>query len=195
MKSRKITLPLTEGDVRSLHTGDMLLISGEIVTGRDRIHKFLFHEKPSKEDIPFRLEGAVLYHTGPIVKKTDTGFEIIAIGPTTSSRVQMYEPWVIGQYGLRGVIGKGGMDKETLLTLKTYGCVYLHTIGGAASYLSDRVRAVKGSFLLEEFGMAEAMWLIEVEDFPAFVTMDSHGKSLHEEIEKLSLENLLKLLG
>jgi tartrate/fumarate subfamily iron-sulfur-dependent hydro-lyase beta chain len=192
---KRINLPLTKEDVLSLHTGDMVLINGQIVTGRDRLHKFLFNEKPALKKIPFNLEGTILYHCGPIIKKTAKGFELIAGGPTTSMRVEMYEHQIISEYGLRGVMGKGGMGKQTLNALKKNGCVYLHTIGGAAVYLADRVKRVIGVWKLEEFGMAEAMWVFDVEDFPAIVTMDAHGRSLHEEIEKESYSEFKRLIG
>lgn len=186
---------MTEETVVSLKAGDMVLINGRIVTGRDKLHKFLFHERPLKEEIPFDLEGTILYHCGPIVKKTATGYVFVAGGPTTSMRVEMYESRIISEYGIRGVMGKGGMGKETLDALKDNGCVYLNTIGGAAVYLADKVKGVLGVWKLEEFGMSEAMWILDVIDFPAIVTMDAHGKSLHEEINRASFREFEKLVG
>ncbi len=194
-KTKVITLPLSRRDVLSLAVGEMVLINGQIVTGRDSLHKFLFDEKPSLKKIPFNFEGTILYHCGPIIKKTAKGFELIAGGPTTSMRVEMYEHQIISEYGLRGVMGKGGMGKQTLNALKKNGCVYLHTIGGAAVYLAARVKRVVGVWKLEEFGIAEAMWAFDVEDFPAIVTMDAHGRSLHEEIERNSYNEFKKLIG
>lgn len=190
IRATGIKLPLTEEAARGLNAGQMVLITGRIVAGRDRFHKFLYHEKPPKEALPFELQGSVLYHTGPIIKEG----RVIAAGPTTSSRMEMYEPWVIAHYGLRGIMGKGGMGKKTLEAMEKFGCVYFLTIGGAAVYLAERVKALHGTWKAEEFGPAEAVLELEVEDFPAFVTMDAHGGSLHEEIEKLSLENLKGLL-
>ncbi|MDP2277351.1 MAG: FumA C-terminus/TtdB family hydratase beta subunit [Nitrospirota bacterium] len=194
MKEKIINLPLTKKDVMGLNAGDVVLINGMIVTGRDKVHKFLFYERPSKKDIPFNLSGTVLYHCGPIVKKSDSGYKIIASGPTTSIRVETYEHRIISSYGIRGIMGKGGMCERTLDAMKKNGCVYFHTIGGAAAYLADRVKRVVDVWKLEEFGAPEAMWLLEVENFPAIVTMDAHGKSLHSEIEKVSLFNLKKLV-
>lgn len=194
-KTKKIKLPLTKKDVLSLNVGDRVLISGQIVTGRDKIHKYLFNVRPRIKDIPFNLKGAVLYHCGPIIKKTEEGFRLIAGGPTTSIRVEMYEPRIISEYGIRGVIGKGGMGRKTLKALEENGCVYLHTISGAAVYLADRVKRVVGVWKLEDFGMAEAMWIFDVEEFPAMVTMDAHGRNLHEEIEKISYGELKRLIG
>lgn len=189
----RIKTPLKKEDVLNLKIGDVVLISGQVITGRDRIHRFLFNERPSKNEIPFSLEGAILYHCGPIIRKTDGGYKLIAGGPTTSVRVEMYEPFVIKEYGIRAIIGKGGMGEKTLNAFKECGCVYLHTIGGAAVYLADRVKKIVDGWKIEEFGVPEAMWLFEVEDFPAIVTMDAHGNSLHDEIEKISLENFKRL--
>lgn len=213
---RKIKTPLSKDDVLSLKVGDMLLLSGEIVTARDKAHKFLTQEKPDRKEMPFDLEGGVIYHCGPIIRGQgpehrgqglggrDQGkaatpeassLTVIAAGPTTSTRVEMYERQVIRDYGIRGIIGKGGMGEKTLAALKEYGCVYLQTVSGAAVYLADRTTKVLAGWKAEEFGMAEAMWLIEVRDFPVIVTMDAHGNSLHEEVEKASLEKLKKLIA
>ncbi len=198
-----LNTPLTKEDVLNLKIGDMVFISGRIVTGRDRVHKFLFHERPDKKEIPFDLEGGILYHCGPIITPSLAlplkgggvgGVNVIAAGPTTSMRVEMYEADVIKSYGIKGIIGKGGMGDKTIAALKEYGCVYLHTISGAAAYLADRIKGVVGGWKIEEFGAPEAMWLLEVEDFPAIVTMDAHGNSLHKEIEDSSYENFKRLL-
>jgi fumarate hydratase class I len=194
-KAKIINLPLTKQDVLKLHVGDMVSINGLIATGRDKLHKFLFSEIPSTNQIPFNFEGTILYHCGPIVKKTPKGFEVVAAGPTTSMRVEMYEPRIISLYGLRGVMGKGGMGRQTLNALKESGCVYLHTIGGAAVYLADKVKQVVNVWKLDEFGMTEAMWVLDVKDFPAIITMDAHGRSLHEEIERHSYDRFRQLTG
>ena len=194
-KTKIIKLPLSKKDVLSLNVGDRVLLSGQLITGRDKIHKFLSHERPDIKDIPVNLKGAVLYHCGPIIRKTEEGFNIIAGGPTTSIRVEMYEHQIIADYGIRALMGKGGMGRKTLQALKDNGCVYLHTVSGAAVYLADRIERVTGVWKLEDFGMAEAMWIFDVQDFPAIVTMDAHGRSLHEEIEKKSYEELKRLLG
>lgn len=187
---RRLKTPLSKEDVLSLKIEDMVFISGMIVTGRDKVHRFLVHERPHKKEIPFELEGGIIYHCGPIIKKVDDAYELIAAGPTTSMRVEMYEADVIKTYGIRGIIGKGGMGEHTLAVMKEYGCVYFHTISGAAAYLADKIKSVKDAWKIEEFGVPEAMWLLEVEDFPAIVTIDAHGNSLHKEIERISLERL-----
>lgn len=195
MQAKNLLLPLSDDVVRGLHAGQMVLLTGNIITGRDRLHKYLMHEAPEPQSLPFELSGSVLYHCGPIVAETEKGHTVIAAGPTTSNRVEMYEPFVIEKYGIKAVMGKGGMGRKTHEAMIRHGCVYLNTIGGAASYLADRIVAVKGVWMLNEWGMAEAMWAFEVEDFPAIVTMDTHGRSLHEDIEKESLEALKGLIG
>jgi len=191
---RNLTLPLTAEDVLSLKTGDIVLLNGPLVTGRDKVHKYLVEKRPQKADIPFEIAGSVLYHCGPIMRKTDTGFTVVAAGPTTSIRVEMYEAEVIRQYGLRGIMGKGGMGENTLRALQEAGCVYLHTIGGAAAYLADRIKRTLDVWKLEEFGTTEAMWRFEVESFPAIVTMDAHGNSMHKEIEQESFRRFSELI-
>lgn len=191
---KRLKTPLSKENVMSLSVGDIVSISGKIVTGRDKVHKFLVNERPDKKDIPFELEGGIIYHCGPIIKKIDDTYKLIAAGPTTSMRVEMYEPAVIAAYGIRGIVGKGGMGENTLDAMKECGCVYLHTISGAAVYLANRIRNVVSGWKIEEFGEAEAMWLLEVDDFPAIVTMDAHGNSLHREVQKASLQKLRELL-
>ncbi|MCL5063307.1 MAG: FumA C-terminus/TtdB family hydratase beta subunit [Nitrospiraceae bacterium] len=195
LNPKSLNTPLSKEDVLNLKVGDMVLISGQIVTGRDKIHKFLVHERPDKKDIPFELHGGIIYHCGPIIKKIDDTYTLIAAGPTTSMRVEMYEAEVIKTYGIRGIIGKGGMGEKTLNAMKEQGCVYFHTISGAAAYLADRIKNVRDGWKIEEFGAPEAMWLLEAEDFPAIVTMDAHGNSLHRDIEKISLRRLKEIIG
>jgi len=195
VKGARIRLPLSEAEARSLEVGDRVLISGSIVTGRDRVHQHLFNDRPAPEALPFPLSGSLIYHCGPIVKQEAGSYRMIACGPTTSARMDMYEWWLIERYGVRAIMGKGGMGARTAEALKRCGAAYLHTIGGAAVYLAERVRKVADVWRLAEFGMAEAMWLLEVEDFPAIVTMDAKGDSLHERIEKDSKRILDGLIG
>ncbi len=191
----ELTLPLSASDVLALKAGDVVTLSGLIVTGRDRIHKYLFEKRPPKEAIPFELSGSVLYHCGPVITGAGDVYSAVAAGPTTSMRVEMYEAQIIREYQFRGIMGKGGMGEATRRALKENGCVYLHTVGGAAVYLADRIRKVRGVWKLEEFGQAEAMWLFEVEGFPAIVTMDCHGNDIHRQVEEESLRRFSALTG
>jgi len=190
----RLNVPIKEDEVRSLKVGDMVLISGKIVTARDLIHKYLYEKKLSPSEIPFELKDGVLYHCGPIIKINNKNYKFVVGGPTTSYRMEMYEWFVIKKYGLRGIIGKGGMGKKTLEALKETGCVYLHTISGASVYLAECVKDVLGVWKAQEFGLVDAMWQLTVSDFPAVVTMDTHGRSLHDEIKMNSLKNLKNIL-
>src|SRR5438477_2670448 len=172
-----LTPPLTEAQMRALKVGDVVLINGEMFTGRDNVHAYLMKNPP-----PVDLNGAALYHCGPVMLKEGDNWRVKAAGPTTSIREEPYQGDVIRNYGVRAVIGKGGMGKKTLDGLKEYGAVYLNGIGGAAQYYARTVEKVLGVSLME-FGIPEAMWHIRVNQFAAIVTMDAHGNSLHAGIE------------
>lgn len=177
----KLTFPFTEEKIRALKVGDEVLISGVIHTGRDAVHKYLHEGGTLPAGVSFR--DGILYHCGPVVLKQEDGsWKATAAGPTTSIREEPYQWQVIRDFGLRGVIGKGGMGDKTLAACKEYGCVYLHAIGGAAQVLAGRIKNVRNVFMMEKFGAPEAIWEFEVEDFPAVVTIDAHGNSLHKEI-------------
>ena len=190
---REITLntPLTEDAVRNLKVGDTVLLNGPMFTGRDALHKYLINH-----DSPVNLEGAALYHCGPVMLKDEDGhWHVKAAGPTTSIREEPYQADILRKFGIRAVIGKGGMGKRTLDALQEVGAVYLNAIGGAAQFYADKITAVDGVDFLDEFGIPEAMWHLKARDFIAVVTMDSHGSSLHAEIEAESERNLGELAG
>jgi fumarate hydratase class I len=189
LSGREVVLraPLTEEQVRALKVGDVVLISGEVYTGRDAVHAYLM-----KNPSPVDLHGAVLYHCGPVMLKSGETWTVKAAGPTTSIREEPYQAHVIREYGVRAVIGKGGMGKKTLAALKECGAVYLNGIGGAAQYYARSIEKVLGVNLLE-FGVPEAMWHLQVNNFVAIVTMDAHGNSLHADIEKETGEHLAEL--
>jgi fumarate hydratase class I len=190
----ELKLPIDEGAIRELKVGDFVELSGRMITGRDTAHKWLL--EAFREDVAPFLKDTVIYHCGPVVGKNDDGsYKFVAAGPTTSIREEPYQADVIGRYGLRGVIGKGGMGAKTLAGLKTHGAVYLHAVGGAAQVLARAIPRVERVFMLEEFGVPEALWVIEVDHFPVMVTMDSHGGSLHDEVEAQSEARLKELLG
>lgn len=175
-----LTTPLSEQHVKSLKVGDVVLLNGLLHTGRDAIHHHLL-----THNAPVDLHGAALYHCGPVALKQGDSWTITAAGPTTSMREEPYQSEIIGKFGIRAVIGKGGMGPKTLAGMKQHGAVYLNAIGGAAQYYSRCITAVEGVDLLE-FGIPEAMWHVRVKDFPAIVTMDAHGNSLHADIERSS---------
>ncbi|HJL85111.1 MAG TPA: FumA C-terminus/TtdB family hydratase beta subunit [Candidatus Marinimicrobia bacterium] len=176
-----LKLPVSEEEVRKLKVGDEVSLNGIMVLGRDNAHAWMYEEKPN--EIRNLLKGTVIYHCGPVVKKVDDEWIFVAAGPTTSIREEPYQGDVLKEYDLRAVIGKGGMGDKTLAALKEHGAVYLHAIGGTAALLAKAVVKVHDVLKLEEFGIPEAMWVIEVKDFPTVVTMDSHGQSLHQVIK------------
>jgi len=173
----RLETPLTEEKVRALKVGDVVLINGPMVTGRDAAHHYL-----GNHDSPTDLRGAILYHCGPVMLKDGNTWRTNAAGPTTSIREEPYEADIIKRFGLRAVMGKGGMGTKTLAALKEFGAVYLHAIGGAAQFYARCLPKVHAVYLLEELGVPEAMWVFEACDFPAIVTMDAHGNSLHEDM-------------
>jgi len=184
-----------EQQIRHLRVGTNLALSGRMITGRDAAHKWLLEEY--RDEVAPYLEGSVIYHCGPVVREHPDGtWEFVAAGPTTSIREEPYQADVIERYGLRGVIGKGGMGEKTLRGLERSGALYLHAVGGAAQVLARAVQSVERVFMLEEFGVPEAMWVIHVKRFPVMVTMDAHGSSLHDDVEnrsRVEFERLLQL--
>jgi len=213
-----LTLPISEEAVRSLEVGDTVFLSGVMTTGRDAAHKYMIETfvQPSREKggaaapsslIPESerevyevlkevLHEGVIYHCGPVVRqRSDGGWAFVAAGPTTSIREEVYEPQIIEHFGLRGVIGKGGMGPDTLRACQRQGAVYFHAVGGAASLIADAVQEVVAVYKKDTFGVPEAFWVIRVVDFPVVVTMDTHGQSIHGEVEALSKAALRRLTG
>jgi fumarate hydratase class I len=188
-----LTSPFTEAKIRALKVGDEVEITGVLFTGRDAVHKYLHEGGALPPGVNLR-EG-ILYHCGPVVLKDDRGeWKVVAAGPTTSIREEPYQGGIIRNFGLRGVIGKGGMGERTLAACQEHGCVYLHAVGGAAQVLAECIRRVRNVYLQDQFGSPEAIWELEVEGFPAVVTMDSHGRSLHREVFAASQAELAKRL-
>lgn len=203
---RELTVPISEETIRALAVGEPVRLSGVIATGRDAAHKYMVEnfvktggQPPAAEADTYAalrdvLAGGVIYHCGPVVQKTGDRWSFVAAGPTTSIREEPYQAEVIGHFGLRAVIGKGGMGPKTLAACQEHGAVYLHAIGGAASLIAQSVKEVLTVYKLE-FGVPEAFWIIRVEDFPAVVTMDSHGASLHQQMMERSSARLADLLA
>ena len=189
LTGREVVLraPVTEEAARALKVGDVVLIDGDMYTGRDAVHAYLMKNPP-----PVDLHGAVLYHCGPVMLKEGEQWKVKAAGPTTSIREEPYQAEVIRNNGVRVVIGKGGMGPKTLAALKEYGAVYLNGIGGAAQYYARTIEKVLGVHLME-FGIPEAMWHLKANHFAAIVTMDAHGNSLHAEVEKTTAAKLGEL--
>lgn len=184
---KRLNYPFSREDVRNLKVGDMVLISGKLFTGRDAVHKRI-HDG---EEPPVDLNNQIIYHCGPVVlEKGNDEYEIKAAGPTTSIREEPYQWQVMRDYGIIGVIGKGGMGPKTLKGCQDYGCVYMHAIGGAAQVLAEKIKSVDNVYW-RDLGSPEAIWELTVDEFPVVITMDAHGNSLHKEIEEKS-EAILK---
>lgn len=188
-----LTYPFTRAKVRKLKVGQRVLLSGRIFTGRDRLHKFLAEGGPARRSLlgkggrtPVSLKNGAIYHCGPVVVREKGQWRVRAAGPTTSIREEPYMAAIIKKYGLTVIIGKGGMGEATRRACRRYGCVYLHAVGGAAQVLADTVKKVNGVHFHDTFGPTEALWELEVVNFPCLVTMDARGRSLHEEIAKQS---------
>jgi fumarate hydratase class I len=181
----ELTIPISEEQIRALKVGDSVAVSGVVYTGRDAVHKYLHEGGELPEGV--NLEGSIIYHCGPVVVKDDAGdWQVTAAGPTTSIREEPYQADIMKKFGVRGVIGKGGMGPKTLAGCAENGNVYLHAIGGAAQVLAEHITQVRNVYFLEEFGSPEAIWELKVDKFPVVVTMDSHGRSLHAEVAKAS---------
>ena len=203
---KKLTLPISDEAIRDLKVGEPVLLSGVMMTGRDAVHKWMndrFIAKkvdPSEDDLAVYeaikpiLDGGIIYHCGPVVVKEKGKWVVKAAGPTTSIREEPYQGPLMEQFGIRAVIGKGGMGPKTLEYLKKVGGVYFHAIGGAAQVLAERVVEVSGVHMAKELGAPEAIWEFVVEKFPVVVTMDSHGKSLHDQVMADSQKRLKKLM-
>ena len=203
---KQITIPISDEVIRSLKVGEPVTLSGVMITGRDTVHKWMMETFIKKtrapqgddmqvyEELKKLLNGAVIYHCGPVVSGLDTKeYKFVAAGPTTSIREEPYQADVMKHFNLKGVIGKGGMGPKTLKGCQDTPAVYFHAIGGAASFLAQTVTKVQGVFKLD-FGVPEAMWVIEVKDFPVVVTMDAHGGSQHAVIDEKSKKVLDDLL-
>lgn len=203
---REITIPISPDTIRELHTGDTVALTGILATGRDAVHKWMIDtfirktREPTGDDLEVYkaiqpiFKESLIYHCGPVVSGLDTGdYKFVAAGPTTSIREEPYQSEVMHHFDMRGVIGKGGMGAKTLQACQDVPAVYFHAIGGAATLIAESVEEVIGVYKLD-FGVPEAIWVLKVNKFPVVVTMDAHGKSIHDEVEKASLEKFRALI-
>jgi fumarate hydratase subunit beta len=206
MATYDLVIPVSDGSIEALRVGDQVRLTGVIVTARDAAHKYMIEnfirrdgpipegERELHADLKHWLKGGFIYHCGPVVRQGEDGkWRFVAAGPTTSIREEPYQAEVISHFNLKGVIGKGGMGAKTLQACRDYKAVYLHAVGGAAPLIADSVKEVV-TVEKAEFGVPEAFWVIRVENFPAVVTMDSHGNSIHAEVEAKSKGRLGELL-
>ena len=185
-----LTTPLTKEDILNLNIGDIVHLNGTIYTARDEAHIHILRDLKNGRKIDLSLEGAAIFHCGPIIKKINGGWNVVAAGPTTSSRMNLLEPEFIKRPHVRAIIGKGGMSKSVSDSMTKFGAVYFATTGGTAVLTADRITAVKGVYL-EDLGMPEAVWILEVNNFgPLIVGIDAKGNSLFEEIKSRVEKNL-----
>ena len=194
MAAVRLRTPLSEADVRALRAGDEVLLSGRVHTGRDRFHKAV----AESGECPVDLAGSALFHCGPVVVPDEAapdGWRVVAAGPTTSSREEPYMAAIVERFGLRAIVGKGGMGERTRDACARFGCVYLQAVGGAAALLARCVKRVAAVHFLDEFGATEACWSLDVEDLPLLVGMDAAGRSLYAEVEQASRQALDALVG
>ncbi len=208
MATYHLHTPISDEEIKQLHVGDQVFLSGVIVTGRDAAHSYIMENfiktdgnpPPSEaalyQELKKLLRGSAIYHCGPVVRQDEHGkWHFVAAGPTTSIREEPYQADVMAHLGIKAVIGKGGMGPKTLQGCADHTFVYLHAVGGAATLIADAVQEVLAVYKKEEFGVPEAFWVIRVENFPTVVTMDTHGQSIHAEVEAASKEKLAALLA
>jgi fumarate hydratase subunit beta len=208
MATYRLTIPVSDGEVRQLRVGDQVFLTGVIVTGRDAAHSYMIDNfvktggKPPESEAALyaelkeRLKGSAIYHCGPVVHQDKFGrWSFVAAGPTTSIREEPYQTDIMAHFDARAVIGKGGMGPKTLRGCREHTFVYLHAVGGAATLIADTVKEVLDVYKKDEFGVPEAFWVIRVEEFPAVVTMDTQGESIHAQVEEVSRERLSALLA
>jgi fumarate hydratase class I len=203
---KKLSIPISPESIKSLHVGDTVALTGILATGRDAVHKWMIDtfirktRQPEDDDLDVYeaikpiFKESLIYHCGPVVSGLDTGdYKFVAAGPTTSIREEPYQAEVLSHFDMRGVIGKGGMAGKTLQACQDVPAAYFHAIGGAATLIAESVENVVGVYKLD-FGVPEAIWVLKVNKFPVVVTMDSHGSSIHDEVEAASKKKLAQLL-
>ncbi len=204
---KELTIPIQDDAIRDLKVGEPVTLTGVMLTGRDAVHKWMIEtfvkkiREPQGDDMKVYaaikpvLDGGVIYHCGPVVSGLDTGdYTFVAAGPTTSIREEPYQGDVMRHFNMKGVIGKGGMGAKTLAACHEVPGVYFHAVGGAASLIAQSVEKVLGVHKLD-FGVPEAIWVLQVKQFPVVVTMDAHNNSLHAEVEQKSQGILSDLIA
>ncbi len=193
---RELTLPIDETTARDLRVGDILYVTGKLFTARDEAHHVMLEAHDKGEDLPFDPSQMALFHCGPVVRQSDGGWEVIAAGPTTSVRMELFEDRFLETFRSPIVIGKGGMGDRTQAALEKVGAVYTHYTGGAGALAAGRIERVETVYWLDELGMPEAAWIFEARAFgPLLVTMDSAGGNLYKQLEPTIAENTKAILA
>ena len=191
---REMNLPISAEAAKELRVGDILYLTGEIFTARDETHRQMLEYHDAGEPIPFDPTSMALFHCGPVVRKTDDDWDVIAAGPTTSIRMELFEDRFLETFGTKIVIGKGGMGEKTQAALEKYGAVYTHYTGGAGALAARAIERIENVYWLEELGMPEAVWIFRVKRFgPLLVTMDSAGGNLYTDLKKTIANNQQKI--
>jgi fumarate hydratase subunit beta len=189
----KLKTPISEEDVRKLKVNDVLYVTGTIVTARDSAHQRALEFFEQGKTMPIDLEGLGVFHCGPIVKQEDKRWVVVAAGPTTSTRMDIFEDEIIKNFKVRVVIGKGGMGTRTTEAMQKYGAVYGAFTGGAAILASNAIKKVEKVEWFD-LGMPEALWVLAVEEFgPLTVAIDSHGNNLFADLAKIVEEQRLRI--
>jgi len=193
MAEYKLATPVSENNIRKLHVGDIVYITGLVFSARDQAHRKILEYAEKGVETPVNLDGGVIYHLGPLMRQEGKKWAVLAAGPTTSSRMNTSTPKLLEKFRVRVIVGKGGMSVSVLEALKRHGAVYCHFTGGAAVLAAKNIREVEG-VEWSDLGMAEAMWKLRVENFgPLVVAMDSHGRSIYEDVKKKVEENVKKI--
>ena len=189
----RLRTPISEEEIRKIKVSDVIYITGTVITARDSAHKRAIELLKRGKNIPINLYGLVIFHCGPIVKKENGKWTVIAAGPTTSTRMDMFEEEFIKNFGVRVVIGKGGMGTRTMEAMKKYGAVYGAFTGGAAVLAAKAIKEVERVEWLD-LGIPEALWVFKVENFgPLIVAIDSYGNNLFEDVKRNAKEKLSKI--
>ena len=171
-----INIPAGKDEIKNLKMGDIIYVTGILFTARDEAHLMMLEKKK----IPFDPSKMALYHCGPLMKKEKGKWQVVSAGPTTSSRMEIFEDNFIKKFGINIIIGKGGMGERTKKALQKYTCIYTSYTGGAGALAADKIEEVDGVYWLEELGMPEAVWIFKVKEFgPLVVAMDSNGESIY----------------
>ncbi len=191
--AKRLKTPLSESDARSLKAGETVYLDGIVYTGRDEVHIHALEYAEKGKKVPVDFKGSALFHCGPIMRKVGEKWEVVAAGPTTSSRMNSLEPQFIEKFRPGAIIGKGGMSQPTVDAMKKFGCVYLAITGGAAVLAAKGVKDVKGVEWYE-LGMPEAIWIMEADNFgPLTVAIDAHGNNLFADVGVKVKENEVKV--
>ena len=195
MANFKLKTPISEEEIRKIRVGDILHLSGIAITARDHAHIQALEYLEQGKEIPVDFKGLVLYHCGPLVRKKDGGWEVLAAGPTTSMRMDSLEGQFIEKFRPSVVIGKGGMGKNTAEAAKKFGAIYCDFTGGAAVLAAKAIEEIQGVEWLD-LGMPEALWIFKINEFgPVVVTIDSTGKNLHDDLTREIEAKKAKILG